>query len=244
MVIGAGLAGTCAAFVLARSGFSVVLIDRHAVYPQEFRAEKMGESKMAIFERLGLGPAVRKFVTPMDDLWVYHFGQLYSRKQVREYGFHYPALINGLRSSLPPEVRLVTGKVEAIETSAERQRVQLTSGLTFDCRLIVVATGLGETIRRSLQIQRIETSKAHSLSLGFTLARTARSFPFQGLTYYGRSWPGQVCLSDVISSRGEHAGQSFCVRRAGRFLDENVSSLPTRHVGKNNAGNSGAVRRL
>ena len=49
----------------------------------------------------------------------------------------------------------------------------LTNGAVIEARLLVVATGYSEAIRRALGIERVELSKAHSLSIGFDLAMSA-----------------------------------------------------------------------
>src|SRR5215218_8868022 len=52
-IVGGGLAGSLAAAVLARSGHRVALIDKRAVYPEEFRVEKIAGQQVEILRRLG-----------------------------------------------------------------------------------------------------------------------------------------------------------------------------------------------
>src|SRR3978361_474162 len=52
-IVGGGLAGSLAAAVLARAGHRIVLIDRRAVYPEEFRVEKIAGRQLNMLRKLG-----------------------------------------------------------------------------------------------------------------------------------------------------------------------------------------------
>jgi 2-polyprenyl-6-methoxyphenol hydroxylase-like FAD-dependent oxidoreductase len=43
VVVGGGFSGTLVAVLLARAGYSVTLVDRHPVYPDDFRAEHLDQ---------------------------------------------------------------------------------------------------------------------------------------------------------------------------------------------------------
>ena len=53
-IVGGGLSGSIAAVVLGRAGYDVTLIDRSAVYPDEFRAEKIAGDQVGLMQRLGI----------------------------------------------------------------------------------------------------------------------------------------------------------------------------------------------
>ena len=185
VIVGAGLGGTAAASVLARAGHRVALVDTHAVYPAEFRAEKLGAPHTALLGRLGLAEAALGAATAIDGIDVYRFGRRVARHADREYGFAYSDLVNALRGALPPSVAFLVGRVNDIATSADGQSVVLGDGRRVEGRLLVVATGLGDAIRRKVGVGRTELRKAHSLSLGFSLDRPAADYPFASLAYYG-----------------------------------------------------------
>ncbi|TPN76687.1 FAD-dependent monooxygenase [Mesorhizobium sp. CU2] len=186
-IVGAGLAGTALALALARTGRKVALIDPHRTHHDEFRAEKIGMAQMELFEKHGIGPAIKPLVTPMTDIHTFRLGQFFQREQKWEFGFSYGPLVNGLRAALPPEAPLTVGKVSEVSTGPDRQRVVLTDGSIIDARLLVVATGYSEAIRRAIGMERIEESKAHSLSLGFDLAITREQCPYPAVTCYARN---------------------------------------------------------
>ncbi|MBW8907921.1 MAG: FAD-dependent monooxygenase, partial [Mesorhizobium sp.] len=140
-IVGAGLAGTSLAAVLGKAGYKVALIDPHLVHHEEFRAEKIGMSQMQVFEKIGLGPAIRPLVTPMTDIHVYRLGQFFQREQKWEFAFSYGALVNGMRQALPANVPLTVGKVAEVSTGPDKQRLVLTDGNVIEARLLVVATG-------------------------------------------------------------------------------------------------------
>lgn len=214
VVIGAGLAGTSAATVLANAGHRVALVDFHAVHQNEFRAEKLGSYHMSLFEKLGLGETVKRIVTPMDDILVYRFGRLFARESRREYGFSYGDLINGLRAAVPDPVTSIVSKVTEIVAGPCGQRVVLADGKVLDTRLVVVATGLSDAVRRLVGVRRLENSKAHSLSIGFNLAGTCESYPFETLTYYGRHVKDRVAYLTLFPIGKTMRANFFVYRQA------------------------------
>ncbi|WP_245470402.1 FAD-dependent monooxygenase, partial [Mesorhizobium sp. M2C.T.Ca.TU.002.02.1.1] len=137
-------------------------------------------------------------VTPMTDLHVFRFGQLFERKQTWEYAFSYAPLVNGLRAALPPQVPLTVGKVAEVSTGPDRQRLVLTDGSVIEARLLVVATGYSEAVRRAIGVERIEESKAHSLSMGFDFAITPKEFGLQSLTFYARRVADRIAFLTIF----------------------------------------------
>ncbi|MBZ9736570.1 FAD-dependent monooxygenase [Mesorhizobium sp. CA18] len=197
-IVGAGLAGTVLALSLAKAGRKIALVDPHRIHHDEFRAEKTRAEQMGLFEKLGLGPVFRSLVTPMTDVHVFRFGQLFERKQSWEYAFSYTPLVNGLRAALPPQVPLTIGKVAEVSTGPDRQRLVLTDGSVIDARLLVVATGYSEAVRRAIGVERVEESKAHSLTLGFDLAVTPQEFGLSSLTFYGRRIADRIAFLTIF----------------------------------------------
>jgi len=197
-IVGAGLAGTVLATTLAKAGRKVALVDPHRIHHDEFRAEKTRTEQMGLFEKLGLGPVFRSLVTPMTDLHVFRFGQLFERKQTWEYAFSYAPLVNGLRAALPPQVPLTVGKIAEVSTGPDRQRLVLTDGSIIEARLLVVATGYSEAVRRAIGVERIEESKAHSLSMGFDFAISPQEFGLQSLTFYGRRIADRIAFLTIF----------------------------------------------
>ena len=211
-IIGAGLAGTVTASVLKRAGRQVVLIDTNAVYPYEFRAEKLGSAQMDLFDRLGLGAAARSVTTPTDEVQVVRFGRLSERERKREYGVGYADLINGLRGALPEGLDITLGRVAEIGAAPERSVITLTDGRGIEARLVVIATGLGELVRRKVGIERNLISERHSLSIGFDLGAPLREVPFQALTYYAEGFGTRTAYLTLFPIGEVMRANLFCYR--------------------------------
>ncbi|GGE10616.1 monooxygenase FAD-binding protein [Aureimonas endophytica] len=228
-IIGAGMAGTSAALALARLGHGVALIDTHAAYPPDFRAEKLGDPQVALLQRLGLDAAARSVLTPMDDILVYRFGRPVRRERRREYGFAYADLVNALRAELGGEM-LRVGRVAAIEAGPERQAVTLNDGSRIEARLLVVATGLGDTVRRQVGIGRETISRTHSLSIGFDLARPAAAHRFQTLTYYGFRAADRMAYVTFFPIGETMRVNLFVYREPGEAWTKAFRKAPAEHL--------------
>jgi 2-polyprenyl-6-methoxyphenol hydroxylase-like FAD-dependent oxidoreductase len=184
VIAGAGLAGSTAAAMLSRTGYDVVLVDPHPVYPPDFRCEKLDQSQIEILRKTGLADAVLRVATPNRSLWVARFGHLVEKLKGAQCGIVYDTLVNTVRGEVPAAA-FVAGKVASIETSEQRQVATLASGEKISARLMVLANGLNIGLRHQLGIERKIISETHSISIGFDLKPSgAAPFEFSALTYY------------------------------------------------------------
>lgn len=226
-VIGAGLAGTCAASVLAKAGYATALIDPRGVYPHDFRAEKLGQPQMDQFERLGVGASAASVTTPVDEVTVVRFGTLIRRERRREYGISYTNLVNRLRADLPGGSALTVGRIDDILPGGDRRTVVLADGRRISARLVVVATGLGDAVRRKVGISRTSISPRHSLSIGFDMRAPRRDFPFQSLTYYAESFGMAAAYLTLFPLGDTMRANLFAYREPGEAWTRAFGSAPS-----------------
>lgn len=185
-IAGGGLAGSTAAAMLGRAGFEVAVVDAHPTYPFDFRSEKLAGEQVPLLRRTGLADAVLAAATPVEELWIARFGRLIERRrnQNDHYGILYDTLVNAMRAAVPPRA-FVAAKVAAVSTGADRQTLVLSNGEKIGARLLVLATGLNNGLRRMLGISRVELSPCHSVSIGFDVVPTGGArFAFPALTYH------------------------------------------------------------
>lgn len=186
VIAGGGLAGSVAAAMLGRAGHGVVLVDPHAVYPPDFRCEKLDGPQTAVLRKTGLADAVLRAATLDGTSWVARFGRLIEKRPGDQYGILYDTLVNTIRGEIPAGAEFIQAKVMDVAAGADRQTVMLSSGQELSARLVVVANGLNIGLRHKLGMVREEISKTHSITLGFDFAPAERQdFAFPALTYYG-----------------------------------------------------------
>ena len=213
VIAGGGLAGSCAAAMLGRAGCRCLLVDPHAVYPPDFRAEKLDGTQTAILRKTGLADAVLRAATLDGESWVARFGRLIEKRPGDQHGILYDTLVNTVRGEILPNVDVVHAKVMDIAASSERQIVTLSTGEAISARLVVVANGLNVGLRHKLGMARHDISKTHSIMLGFDLEPAERaSFAFPALTYYGERVADRTAYITLFPV-GETMRANLCLYR-------------------------------
>ena len=213
LIAGGGLAGSTAAAMLGRAGYSVVLVDPHEKYPPDFRAEKIDGTQARILVRTGLADAVLRAATLDGESWVARYGRLIEKRPGDQNGILYNTMVNTVRGEIPPRVAFIHGKVMDIATSAQRQRVTLSTAEEISARLVIVANGLNVGLRHKLGMTRQDVSKTHSIMLGFDLVPAGRaSFSFPALTYYGER-PADRTAYITLFPIGATMRANLCVYR-------------------------------
>jgi len=131
-IIGGGLAGSLAAAVLGRAGHRVTLIDRHAVYPPEFRVEKLAGDEIGLLRRLGLLDCIAASANRYEQVLNVRRGRVIDRTYGEQYGILYHDLVRTVREQIPSAVDLVVGRVTDVQTGPERQCITLASDGVVD----------------------------------------------------------------------------------------------------------------
>jgi 2-polyprenyl-6-methoxyphenol hydroxylase-like FAD-dependent oxidoreductase len=185
VIAGGGLAGSLAAAMLGRAGIDAVMVAPHAVYPADFRCEKLDGVQMATLKKTGIVDAVLRNSTHDRHSWVARFGRIVEKRPGDQQGVMYDTLVNTVRSQIPVRTEVINAKVTDIRTGPERQTVVLSNGGEISARLVVLANGLNPGFVKKLGMERQVISAGHSISIGFDVKPAdGTAFPFPALTYY------------------------------------------------------------
>ena len=129
LIVGSGISGTLTATVLGRAGFKVGLIDRHEVYPRDFRAEHLAGAVIELLARLNVLGGLTHNLFRGETVTFARYGPGFG---TTNFGLRYETLANRARAALPPNVQVVTGRMMNVATSKTRQQVCLMDGGTFE----------------------------------------------------------------------------------------------------------------
>jgi 2-polyprenyl-6-methoxyphenol hydroxylase-like FAD-dependent oxidoreductase len=184
-IVGGGLAGSTAAAMLGRAGISTVLADLHQPYPPDFRCEKLDDSQVRLLFKTGLAADILRMATPMDELWIARQGRLIEKRPNNQFGIAYGDLVNAARDGIPHPARFMRAKISAISTSSTYQTITV-GRESISVRLVVLATGLNNSLRQALRMPRDTLSRCHSVSVGFDVKPNGGGrFDFPALTWFG-----------------------------------------------------------
>ncbi|HMJ99561.1 MAG TPA: FAD-dependent monooxygenase [Reyranella sp.] len=178
IVVGAGLAGSCAASCLARVGYDVALVDRRQNHPAEFRGEQIVGTQVAALARLGVLDHIAAWCMVTSRCEAARRGRIVGRLSEVHYGLPYYAIVEGARRSVPDHVTRYYGNARYLTSSDTTQSLQVGDD-TILARLVVLATGLASIDRFGFFRRTIR--KDHSLTFGFEVEADYRKV----LAYYG-----------------------------------------------------------
>lgn len=185
LIVGAGLAGSAAATVLAQRGLSVTVIDPYAEFPPLFRAEKIEPDQAALLQSLGLLDKVKQKTRIISEIIHGRAGRMLRRRQIKQFGISYCDIVNQVRAQIPEQVEFRLGRVEKITPDESRPRVELPDGSVCVGRLLILASGMSGRLPEQLGIEKRMVKEELSMAFGFMLERTdGQAFPFDAVTYY------------------------------------------------------------
>ncbi len=206
VIVGAGLGGAIAAAALSRAGHQVAVVDRHAAYPADFRAEQLVGSQTDALRRLGLLEGIVGQTTPMLNATSACYGKVIDQTHSLHYGLHYADMVNAARS-MAVGAKFITGRVVQVTTGPNVQTVVLADGTALEARLVVLATGPNDDgLLAPLGISRVMLSEHHSLTFGFDLQTTLRRI----LVYYGERPGDRMDYLAMFPIGGVMRANLFC----------------------------------
>ncbi|MDB4912965.1 MAG: FAD-dependent monooxygenase [Gemmatimonadetes bacterium] len=184
-IVGAGLAGSSAAFVLGRAGYRVMVVDPRIVCAPCFKAEKIEPDQAHTLRELGLFDAVHATAQRIHVEVTGRNGMATGSRVIEQYGIHYHDMVNSVRQEAEAVAKIITGRVVAIQASDHLQNVELSDGRCISARLVILACGsIGSKLHANLGLRKRVVSEHHSMSYGFSIERSSgEPFPFEALTY-------------------------------------------------------------
>ncbi len=170
LIVGAGIAGVVAAWALNAKGRRVALVDPQPTTSPVFRAERISQQAAQTLKELGLFDRLERIAKPLKTTATIKGSRIEDVSSNTDYSTPLWQLVAELRKNLSSAgITVLVDRADSAETSPKVQTVQLHSGKSVQCRLLVVATGNAKPLLKSLGIQRDVISEKHSTTFGFDI---------------------------------------------------------------------------
>jgi 2-polyprenyl-6-methoxyphenol hydroxylase-like FAD-dependent oxidoreductase len=197
VIVGAGIAGSMLALDLGRQGMDVAIVDQHAVYPPDFRCEKLTADQVELVRELGALECLERAELAQRGEGESAPAGLVDR------GLRYDRMVNAVRGEWPSQVRFIEGRVASVRAGVDGQRVRLESGARIRSRLVVLASGPNEKLRAQLGIERRVVQERQSVCVGFSIApQEGTTFGFETLIHRGERRADGVAFASLFPMAG------------------------------------------
>ena len=230
IIVGGGLAGSLIATLLTRKGYRTALVDKHERHPAEFRAELIFGEQVDALERLGLLDELVRGAHFVDHAIVGRRGRYLESAIAPHYFLSYERMIGNARASIPPSCDTIIDEVVSIEADFAKQRVQLADGSGIETRLVVIATGLSNSLKHTLRFGCDSIRDRHSLAIGFCIVGS--KFSDRMLVYYGEKVSDRVDYISVFPWGDRLRANLFLFRDAHDSWVQEFRSRPLDSLSK------------
>jgi 2-polyprenyl-6-methoxyphenol hydroxylase-like FAD-dependent oxidoreductase len=185
VVIGGGLAGLCAAWLLGRQGIVTRVIEQSAECRPCFKAEKLEPFQSRLMRKFGLLDERRPNSDPIEEIIVRQGRRRWHEAAGDEYGIRYHETVNRLRDVVSGCAEIQVNKVRRVDAPTNGPVVHLVDGISIQPRLVIIASGGNRALTRDLGMSQSPGARTlSSLSFGFDLERKdGVPFRFKGFNY-------------------------------------------------------------
>jgi 2-polyprenyl-6-methoxyphenol hydroxylase-like FAD-dependent oxidoreductase len=170
VVVGAGFCGSIVGLKADDLGLNVKVIDANASYPDHFRAEKLEDDQWDALATFRLTGMVRPIRSPVIDQVHTFSGDNVSTSYYRNHrGIEYSKTVNAFRDALRDRQLLEIQRTSSIRDGQDFCEVLMSNGSSLRARLVVLATGMAASLRKSLGLFITEQEKLVSTTFGFDI---------------------------------------------------------------------------
>jgi 2-polyprenyl-6-methoxyphenol hydroxylase-like FAD-dependent oxidoreductase len=185
VVIGAGFCGSVIAIAAEKLGLSVKVFDANREYADHFRAEKLETDQIELLVSFDLF----KLVQPTESPLVNQVRTIKGDKETVSFhenqrGIDYHDTVNSFRDALSERELLEVRRVTSVRDTPEYCEILFHDETTIRTKLLVLATGMEASLRKSLGLIPAKKNNLISTTFGFDIeSQSPEGFPFSAFNF-------------------------------------------------------------